>query len=119
MPIETIISALIKAGGAVAGGVLSASSQRDANRKNLELASLERADTLKQRAIENKQAAQSLSLSRKGLEFQQSEAALNRKERTEERGYERLQNAADRFAEYLNQKNSMVANRLNPLMRGR
>jgi hypothetical protein len=81
----------------------------------LKLAERVRSDTLKQNAISNQMALSNLALSREGMEFGQKEAALNRQERQEQTGYNRMQNAANKYADYLNMKTSLQASRLSPI----
>lgn len=116
MPIATIISGLLSATGTIAGGLMSASAVREANLKNLELAERERADTLKQRNIENVRADKAFSLARQQFEFGKEESALNREERKEQTSYDRLQHAADMYAQFRNDKQALLRNKLSPLM---
>jgi len=118
MPIATIIGAIVAAGATIAGGVMTTRAQREANEKNLELANITRSDTLEQQETQNKIQQEQLKLSKQQVEFNQQEAELNREERAEERGYNRMQNAANRYATYLNNKTALQNQRLSPLIGG-
>jgi C-terminal processing protease CtpA/Prc len=124
MPIATIIGAIIAAGATVAGGVMGVRATERANEKNLELAEQDRQDalqkwrdTLKEQARNRELQQQQLGMSRRQLDLTEREYDLNRKERMEEKGYNRLQHAADQYTQYLNNKQVLVKNRLSPLMR--
>jgi hypothetical protein len=45
-----------------------------------------------------------------------NEAKLNREERAEERGYNRMQNAADKISDFINWKVSTTGARLSPII---
>lgn len=120
MPIATIIGAIVAAGASIVGGVMQNKATEKANKTNLALAGTVREDTLQQQAVQNQQTAQSIALSRRQIDIAEKENALNRTERTEEKGYNRMQHAADKYAEYLNNKTALTSARLTPLMnRGR
>ncbi len=126
MPIATIIGAIVAAGAGITGGILQNRATEKTNKENFELSEIARSDTLSQQAVQNQQQQQSFGLQQQQLglnsrqhTFAEKESALNRKERNEERGYNRLQHAADRFSEYLNNKQVLTKNRLSPLMRSK
>jgi predicted transcriptional regulator len=74
----------------------------------------------KQQAFSNNLATMQTAMSRETLDFQEKQAELNRKDRLEQTGYNRLQNAANQFSNYLNSKLTLQNNALSPLMaRGR
>jgi len=116
MPIATIIGAIVAAGATIVGGVMQNKATDEANKSNLALAGTVRSDTLEQQKVQNQQTAQSLALSARQIGVTEKENALNRAERTEEKGYNRLQHAADKYAEYLNNKTALTSSRLTPLM---
>jgi hypothetical protein len=109
MPIATIIGALITAGAGIAGGVINAKAQKEANQKNVELAMLERSDTQNQLDITNKQNEDQLALQKKQIAF-------NQQQTVEQKGYDRLQHAADMYADFLNRKTALKQANLTPLM---
>lgn len=118
MPIATIIGAIVAAGSTIASGILSARSQSEANQLNLALAREQSQAEATMRQLETQQAQQQLGLARKSLALQEKEAAANRAMQAEQTQYNRLQHAADKFAEYRNNKAALLQNRLSPLMRG-
>jgi predicted GIY-YIG superfamily endonuclease len=74
----------------------------------------------KQLAFSNNLATMQTAMSRESLDFQEKQATLNRQDRLEQTGYNRLQNAANQFSNYLNSKLTLQNNALSPLMaRGR
>ena len=100
MPIAEIIGGILSAGASIIGGSLSVGAQKEANLMNLQLAEQHRRDTLRQRQTEKEMAMQGLSLSRRKLDIEEREAELSREERTEQRGYNRMQHAADHYQLY-------------------
>ena len=109
------ITEAAQVGATIWAGVKTNEAIEEANAEGLKLAERVRSDTLKQNAISNQMALSNLALSREGMEFGQKEAALNRQERQEQTGYNRMQNAANKYADYLNMKTSLQASRLSPI----
>lgn len=80
----------------------------------------EREDRLDLQREQTQRARESLSLSKRSQKFAEEQAELNREERDEDRGYNRFQNAANRYSQYLNQKAALTSSRLSPMFsRGR
>lgn len=102
------------------GGSKSAKQTEKINEKYLEMykGQLEREE--EQQDFQNAMAEETLAMSKRGMRFNEREAGLNRAEKTEEKGYNRLQNAANKYAEILNKKTALTSARLNPILgRGR
>jgi hypothetical protein len=118
MPVATIIAGIIAASTAIAGGVMNAKAQREANETNLGLSEQSRQDNLKQIAIANKQNATATALNQRQQSFVEKEAALNRGERTEQKTYDRLQNAANIYTKILNEQTVLRNNNMAPLISG-
>lgn len=85
------------------------------NAENRAIAEEEQAIQERQQNFVNQQTLRNYSLNRQQLEFQEEEADKNRTERQEERGYNRMQNAANKYAEYLNTKTGLTSSRLSPI----
>lgn len=117
--IATIISSIVAAGSSYIAGERQGEAVEAANAQSLRLAKMTRADTLAQQSQQNKFAKQQIGISQRQLAFQEREAGLDRTERAEERGYNRMQKAADRYSQYLNNKQALVQNRMSPLMRSK
>lgn len=116
MGIALIISAIIAAGTTVVAGVAQNQQAKKANKEGLKLAGIQREDTLAQQKTQEELNREQLAISRKAQEMQDREAKLSREERTEERGYNRLQNAANRYSQFLNEQNALVQNRMAPII---
>jgi hypothetical protein len=117
MAVATIIGAIVAAGATVAGGVMQNQATEKANGLNLSLAKLTRSDELKQLGVQNKQNQQSYDLSLRGQAFNEATITQNRTDQLEQTGYDRMQHAADKFAEYRNSKVALNSARLSPLMK--
>lgn len=90
------------------------------NAANNEIAQRNYEDEKSQRIFSNNLATMASANARRSLDFQEEEADRNRAERAEERGYNRMQNAANRFSDYLNSKVNIQSNTLSPILsRGR
>ena len=106
----TLISGTLQAGSTIIGGILQARE----NEKNRKVA--DQWNTLQYKnELEAQQAARSFA--ERGQKFTEKESALNRAERTEQKGYDRVQAAYKRAADLLNQNQVMLANRTAPLIR--
>lgn len=115
MPILEVLKLIVDASAAgftAYSGVKGLQETEEINTEGLAFAEKSRRDILNQNRINNE-------LNEKQLSFTKEEAELNRKERAEQTGYNRLQNAANRYGEYLNNKNALTKSRLSPLMGGR
>ena len=105
-----LISGTLSAGSTIIGGILQARE----NEKNRKVA--DQWNTLQYKnELEAQQAARSFA--ERGQKFTEKESALNRAERTEQKGYDRVQAAYKRAADLLNQNQVMLANRTAPLIR--
>lgn len=102
-----IIASIISGGATVGGGLLQNSANAKANKENLALAHLTRADTLAAQKSNLKLAKQQLALNQRGQDFNENEAILNREENTEQKGYARLQNAYQRGADLMTKQMNM------------
>jgi hypothetical protein len=100
----------------IVSGVLSNKETERANKENLRLAELAREDKLKQENIQNRFTNKNLGLRSKALRFQMDEAEKDRGERMEEKGYNRMQRAANKFAEYLNFNNAYQGSKLSTIL---
>jgi hypothetical protein len=102
-----IIASLISGGATVGGGIMQNKSAEKANKENLALAHLTRGDTLAAQKSNMKLAKEQLALSKRGQEFNEQEAVLNREENTEQKGYSRLQNSYQRAADLMTKQINM------------
>jgi hypothetical protein len=112
-----IVAGIVQSGSTVTGAIIGGVQNRRANRENLKLAYLARDDELRQQEIINRQTEKSFALKRRELGMSEKESELNRQERKEQVGYNRLQNAANRWADFLNSQITFDQNRLSPLMK--
>lgn len=107
-------------GATLWAGSKQAEETRKINRESLEFAKEQQEYERGERKKAHQIATETLAMQKRGQRFQEREAELNREERQEDRGYNRLQNAANKYAEYLNTKTALTSARLNPIMsRGR
>ena len=120
MSVTAIITALTglgQMGATIGAGIAGARETERYNIESRRLAEQARQDQLARERREYGLALRSTALGRQGLEFQKEEAGLARQERAEERSYSRLQNAANKAADILNNKELLKKSRLSPLMR--
>lgn len=110
------ITAAAQVGTTIYSGIKQNQEIEDINRENREIAERNEKLMLKQQAITNALNLRQVGLSERVASFNMREAKLNREEREEERGYNRMQNAAKNFAEYLNSKTAIQGARLSPII---
>lgn len=109
------ITEVAQIGATIATGVMQNKETERVNRKNEEIAERNFREEKKQQKFQNMLSSQNLALNRQSLALTEKESALNRAERTEERGYDRMQNAANKYAEYLNSKIGIQSTTLSPI----
>jgi len=109
MAVLEFVGMLIAAASGVASGVMNANAQEDANSTNLFYQQQERGDTLKQNS-------DVMAANEKTRLFNEKEAKLNRTERTEQKTYDRLQNAANIYTRILNENKTLQSASLTPIM---
>lgn len=123
MPFATTLMAIVGAaefGATMWAGAKGAKQTEAINKEALEMAEEQERYERGVRAKQHRMAQETLAMQKRGRRFQEEQAELNREERMEERGYNRLQNAANKYAEFLNNKVALTSARLNPIMsRGR
>lgn len=95
------IAAIITAASTIGAGAMSAGSNANANSKNLEMAMLNRKDTLAAQKQQNVFTREELALKKRAADSTESQVAFNQKEVTEQKGYNRMQTAYERAAKLL------------------
>lgn len=122
IPYSGLIGGGLQAVSTIGAGLLNVNAQKQANEANLAYAQQLRADELAQQQYQNQQneltRSMQYSLERKKLQMEKEQNAYEKQKYAEETGYNRLQHAADQFATYLNNKNTLLSNRMSPLMKG-
>lgn len=121
MSILTILAAagpILQAGTTLASGLMGNSAIEDANKKNLELAYIERDDTLKHNKTLADQAQQGINISKQASLWNREQQKIDNARNTDNTNYERLQRAGNRYAEFLSAKSSLKANNLAGFQRG-
>jgi predicted transcriptional regulator len=114
------ITTAAQAGMTIYSGIKQNQETERINEINQENAEKVYKDEKRQQAFSNNLATMQTAMSRESLDFQEKQAELNRKDQLEQTGYNRLQNAANQFSNYLNSKLTLQNNALSPLMaRGR
>jgi predicted transcriptional regulator len=114
------ITTAAQAGMTIYSGIKQNQETERINEINQENAEKVYKDEKRQQAFSNNLATMQTAMSRETLDFQEKQAELNRKDQLEQTGYNRLQNAANQFSNYLNSKLTLQNNVLSPLMaRGR
>lgn len=111
--IATIIASLIAGGTTIGAGLAQKSATDEANALNLGLSKLERSDELKQLAVTNKANRQMLDLSLRQQDFAEKQYADTRADVNTNR----LLAAANRYAQWRNDRLAMNQTRLSPLMK--
>lgn len=99
----SIIAGIIMGTTTLASGGLNALSGASANKKNLEMAMLQRKDTLAAQKTANAFTREGLTLSKRQQALAEQSTAFNQKETTEQKGYARMQSAYQRAADLLAQ----------------
>lgn len=101
-------------------GAKGAKQTEAINKEALEMAEEQERYERGERAKSHRMAQETFAMQKRAQRFQEEQTELAREERIEERGYNRLQNAANKYAEFLNNKVALTSARLNPIMsRGR
>lgn len=98
-----IISSIIAGGTTLGAGGMSAASAADANAKNLEMAMLNRKDTLAAQKIANAFTREELGLRKRQQKMNEENSAFAQKEALEQKGYARMQSAYERAAKLLSE----------------
>jgi hypothetical protein len=97
----TIIAAWIMGGTSLVAGGANAASNASANAKNLEMAMLQRKDTLAAQKTANMFTREGLALNKRQQNLAEENSAYAKKEATEQKGYSRMQTAYERAAKLL------------------
>lgn len=114
------ITTAAQAGMTIYSGIKQNQETERINEINQENAEKVYKDEKRQQAFLNNLATMQTAMSRESLDFQEKQATLNRQDQLEQTGYNRLQNAANRYSNYLNSKLTLQNNALSPLIaRGR
>ena len=95
------IAAIIMAASTVGSGVMGGVSNANANNKNLEMAMLQRKDTLAAQKIQTQLARENLALNKRSANLAEKNSEFNQKETLEQKGYSRMQSAYERAARLL------------------
>jgi glutaminase len=117
-----IVGPLLSAGSIITAGLLQKNSMENTNAANLRMSEQLRQDELAQKqkemAMAERQNALQYSLERRKLAAELKQVEYTNRKETEATNYNRLQNAADRFSQYVTNKNALLNSRLSPLIKG-
>jgi len=97
----------IQAGGSLISGILNFWATERTNKKNYDLAMLQRKDTLAAQKQANTLANKNFALNSQQQAFSEEQTNLTRAENTEQKGYNRLQSAYQRAADMLTKQLNM------------
>jgi hypothetical protein len=103
------ITTLAQVGTTIYSGIKGNEEIEKTNVKNEALYESIQKQNLKQQEFQNK-------LNLRTLSFNEEQAELNRKEVEEQKGYNRMQNAANKYAEYVNRNSALTGARLSPII---
>lgn len=101
------IAAIITAASTLTAGGMSAGSAASANAKNLDMAMLQRKDTLAAQKQQNQFTREGLALNKRAADLNESQVAFNQKEVSEQKGYNRMNTAYERAAKLLSDNMNM------------
>lgn len=107
----------IAAGGSFIAGILNYFSQKDTNKQNYQIYQEQRADEKATQKANEKLAKANLALNTRAQAFSEAEAAKNRTEATEQKGYGRLQNAYQRGADLFTQSMNLLQTKAAPFQK--
>ena len=101
----------------IIAGILNNQAVDKANQQGLALANQQRADTLAQNKILNKQQNRVIGLNEAQFSFQKQEAGLNRGEKTEQTNHDRMKESYDNAVRVLNNQMTFQQNKVSPLLK--
>lgn len=110
------IGMIVAAGGAIGQGVAQYQLQKEAENKNYKLFREQLATEEERYQDSRRMADKGMRMSAMDTIYQKGEAEQNRAERKEEKGYNRLQNVANKYASILNNSVALKNAKLSPLM---
>jgi predicted nuclease with TOPRIM domain len=121
MSILAILAAaapIIQAGATIASGVMNNKAIEDTNNRMIGYYEEEQEHQKKLDKQNQANTERAASLSERNSRFQMKQVGIENARYDNETNYKRLQTAADKYAEYLNNKSSLKANNLAGFQRG-
>jgi hypothetical protein len=109
------ITEAAKVGTTIWSGIKQNQETEEINRENRELADELRADAMRQQQFSNQIVSSNLALNKQQQAFTEKMYNQNRQDKLEETGYNRMQNAANKYADYLNSKVGLQGRTLAPI----
>lgn len=107
----------MQSGSSLIAGIFNYYATKDTNKKNREIFDINRKDTLAAQKSAEKLAKANLALNTRQQAFNESEAAANRQEATEQKGYGRMMTSYQRGADLLTQNMNLLQAKAAPFQK--